>query len=124
MNRILILLFILGVASIGYAQNIPNGDFESWEIRDHFKLANYNSPTRNVERSTDAKEGKYSLKLSNTYIENSTGYRGYANNIDKTIDLNGYAFSGDAYSLVFWSKHDLAQGDTARVYAVFRDKGT
>lgn len=116
------IILYLFICQIGLGQ-IPNGDFEQWDFRDHFKLKHYNSPTRNVERTTDAKEGTYALKLSNTYIESSVGYRGYAHTVDKPNGLNGFAFSGDALSLVFWSKHELALGDTARVYAVFRDKG-
>lgn len=123
MIRFASILLSVVLAHAVFSQNIPNGDFEQWEVRDHFQLNNYYSPTRNVERSSDAKEGKYALKLSNTYIENSTGYRGYAHNASKANGVDGVAFSGDALSLVFWSKHDLAQGDTARVYAIFRDKG-
>lgn len=118
-----LLSYIVVLYTLLLAAQVPNGDFENWEVRDHFKLNNYYSPTRNVQRSSDAKEGKYSLKLSNTYIENSTGYRGYAYNIDKPNGVNGFAYSGDALSLVFYSKHELAIGDTARVYAIFRDKG-
>lgn len=126
MRYLLVLISIFSFGSQLIAQNIPNGDFENWEVRDHYKLNDWYSPTRNVERTTDAKVGNYALKLTNTYIENSNGYRGYVRNIDyNNLDsLNGFGVSGDPLSLVFWSKHDLAVGDTARIYVVFRDHGT
>ena len=119
----IILLILIGQYSL--AQNIPNGDFENWSTRHHPTLRGWFSPLRNVERTTDAKIGTYALKLSNTYSETGNGTRGYAlsiNSGDKS-SLNGFAFDGDPLSLVFWSKHDLAAGDTARIYAVFREKG-
>ena len=108
------------------AQNIPNGDFENWETRDHQKLNGWYSPTKNVERTTDAKVGNYALKLNNTYSATGNGTKGYVRSIDynNRDTLNGFAFSGDALSLVFWSKHDLAVGDTARAYVVFREEGS
>ena len=123
--RILKSLLAIIICSSTFAQNIPNGDFENWEKRDHFKLDNWYSPYRNVERTTDAKVGNYALKLTNTYSENGNGYKGYIRNLDynNRDSINGFAVSGDPLSLVFWSKHDLADGDTARVYIIFRDHG-
>ncbi|PCJ66920.1 MAG: hypothetical protein COA58_05560 [Bacteroidetes bacterium] len=120
------LTYISLFLTIGlFAQNIPNGDFENWETRDHFKLDGWYSPTRNVQRTTDAKVGNYAIKLINTYSATSNGSKGYIRNIDYSNRdiLNGFAFNGDALSMVFWSKHDLAPGDTARAYVVFRDEG-
>ncbi len=108
------------------AQNIPNGDFENWEKRDHFKLNGWYSPTANVERTTDAKEGDYAIKLTNTYIAGANGRRGYARTIDygNKQEINGLAVSADALSLAFWCKYDLANGDTGRIYTVLREKGS
>ncbi|MDA8886350.1 T9SS type A sorting domain-containing protein [Bacteroidia bacterium] len=122
-----IFTIVLSLLMFGiHAQTIPNGDFENWEIRDHFKLDGWFSPSQNVERTTDAKVGKYALKLSNTYSASSNGTKGYVRNLDYSNRkaLNGFAFGGEALSLSFWSKHDLAAGDTARIYIVFREKGT
>ena len=124
MNKFILLLISI-LPLIVSAQTIPNGDFENWEVRDHYKLNGWYSPTQNVERTTDAKVGKYALKLSNTYSASSNGTKGYVRNIDYSNrdTLNGFAFEGDALSLVFWSKHNLAAGDTARAYVVFREEG-
>ena len=125
LRRVLVLI-LLASFTVSYCQTIPNGDFENWEVRDHFKLDNWYSPTKNVERTTDAKVGNYALKLSNTYSATSNGSKGYVRNLDynNSKALNGFAFEGEALSLSFWSKHDLAAGDNARIYIVFREKGT
>lgn len=108
------------------AQNIPNGNFEQWEMRDHFQLKKWFSPAANVERTTDAKSGKYALKITNTYREGTNGTKGYSRTIDygNKKEINGLAIDADALSISFWSKYDLAEGDTARFYAVLRNKGT
>lgn len=118
-------LVIMAFTISTFAQNIPNGSFEEWEVRDHFKLDRWYTWTKNVERTTDSKEGNYALKLSNTYVEGASGTRGLARTIDynNKNEINGLASNADALSLAFWCKYDLAIGDTARVYAVLRQKG-
>ncbi len=117
MKYIIFITLTLNAFFFVSGQNIPNGDFENWRVRDHFKLPSVTSTVRNAERTIDAKEGQYALKLSNTYVPNSRGYRSYA------INYDGVDFNGEPLSMCFWSKYNLAQGDTARVYAVFREKG-
>ncbi|MDG1720481.1 MAG: hypothetical protein P8I31_04420, partial [Bacteroidia bacterium] len=124
MKYLIILLCFLNAVFFVNAQNIPNGDFEKWRVRDHFKPTGMTCTVRNSERTLDAKEGQYAIKLSNTYVPNSRGYRSYALNVDNVNGYDGVAFHGDPLSLCFWAKYDLAAGDTARVYAVFREKGT
>lgn len=125
MRHYLVTLLALITIS-GMAQVVPNGSFENWEMRDHYKLDGWFTPTLNVHRTTDAKVGNYALKLVNQYNPNNNGTTGYARNIDygNLSELNGFAFDGDPLSLVFWSKHDLPPGDEARIYCVFRDHGT
>jgi hypothetical protein len=109
------------------SQTIPNGDFETWETRDHYQLNGWYSPTnKNVERTSDSKTGNYALKLKNTYSPTSNGTRAYVTSINYSNrqELDGFAISGEPLSMVFWSKHDLAVGDTARAYVVFREKGS
>jgi hypothetical protein len=118
-----ILFLLLTTWSFGQVQELPNGSFEDWKKRDHFKPSSYFSPTRNVLRTEDAKTGKYALKLVNTYIENSRGTRSYIRNIDANSSLRGFGFQDDPLSLVFWSKHDLAEHDTARIYVRFNYQG-
>lgn len=108
------------------AQNIPNGNFERWEKRDHFQLSGWFSPTARVERTTDAKSGNYAIKLVNEYIEGENGRTAYTRTIDygNKAAINGLAARADALSVAFWCKYDLAPGDTARLYTVLRENGS
>ena len=123
--RIFSVFFLISLSTVLIGQTIPNGDFDEWQIRDHYKLKYWLSPTANVQRTEDAKVGNYAIKLINTYSATSNGRTGYVRNIDvnRKDTLNGFPFNGDPLSLVFWSKHDLAPGDTARAYVIFRELG-
>lgn len=125
MQRILSLTTLVSIVLISLGQNVPNGDFESWGKRDHYKLDSWYSYNNTVYRTTDAKVGTYAIRLNNEYRETSNGLRGYATNYRSNDKANfgGAAFNGEPLSLVFWSKHDLAKGDTARIYVDFREKG-
>lgn len=125
MRKLLTYILIM-IATVCFSQTIPNGDFEIWETRDHFQLDGWYSPTRNVERTTDAKVGNYALKLTNTYSATGNGTRGYVRTTDygDRQALDGLPTSGDPLSVVFWSKHELATGDTARAYIIFRENGS
>lgn len=118
-----ILGLILAVQTV-FGQNIPNGDFETWTVYNHYQLDNYYAPYRNVYRSFDHYEGKYALRLENTVSEDgSTKYRGYCYNVISSIGQSGFPFEGDVLSVVFYAKYDLAEGDSARIYVVFRENG-
>lgn len=108
-----------------YSQNIPNGDFEKWEKRSHYKATGWYTYNSTVFRTNDASIGEYAIKLINKYSETGNGSRGYATNYrssDKT-EFGGFGFDGEPFTLVFDCKHDLAEGDTARIYVDFREDG-
>src|SRR5210317_558878 len=119
-------LLILSFGLLAQTQDIPNGDFEDWSIRDHYKPDGWYAYLRNSLRTTDAKVGNYALKLVNTYKEGTRGTRSYVRNIDynNLDEIDGFAFDGDPLSLVFWSKHDLAEHDTARINVRFNYQGS
>lgn len=122
-NLLLTFSILISASLLAQVQDLPNGNFEEWKKRDHYKPSNYFSPTRNVFRTEDARTGNYALKLVNTYQEGTRGTRSYIRNVDANSGLEGFRFTGDPLSLVFWSKHDLAEHDTARVYARFNYRG-
>lgn len=126
MHRIPLLTILIFSIFLSHAQHIPNGDFESWEKRDHYKLDSWYSYNNTVYRTSDSKIGKYAIKLENKYSETSNGSRGYATNYrsDDKATFGGAAFDDEPLSLAFWSKHNLALGDTARIYVEFREKGS
>ena len=124
--RFLYILLILPFIQLNlHAQNVTNGDFENWEVRDHFALDVWAFSSRNVSRTTDAHEGEYAVRLENELLENGNGRTSYVQSIDwgNQQRLNGFAFDDEAFALVFWAKYDLADGDTARVRATMREEG-
>ena len=125
MMKYIFTYLIISICTLAFAQNIPNGDFEDWQKRNHYSLNSWYSTLKNVERTTDAKEGQYAIKLTNTYSATSNGTRGLARNLDlnNKEKINGDAVSGDALSISFWCKYDLAVGDTARFYVILREEG-
>lgn len=124
MRYILNISLILLVFSTTSAQNVPNGDFETWTTYNHYQLDHYYAPYRNVSRSFDHYDGKYALRLDNTVSEDGTvRYRGYVYNVISSIGQTGFPFEGDVLSAVFHAKYDLADGDSAYVRVIFREKG-
>jgi hypothetical protein len=64
------------------------------------------------------------MKLINDFNSNGSSRSGYAYSIDyANREFSGHEFSADVSNMVFWAKHDLAPGDTARIYAYFRENG-
>jgi len=126
MYRYTTILINLILIQICFGQNIPNGNFEKWNKRNHYKATGWYAYNNTVYRTTAAHVGKYAIVLQNKYSETGNGSRGYATNYrsDDKSNFGGFAFEGEPFSLVFSSKHDLAQGDTARIYVDFRDNGS
>lgn len=120
--RYSLFIFSLLLSYPSFSQNIPNGDFESWEIRDHYRLDWWYSPARNVQRINQAADGRFGLKLSNT-TNDSLGASGFVQNVNPSNlnEFNGFPYDDGPLSLVFWNKHNLALGDTAQILAVFKD---
>jgi hypothetical protein len=54
MRNIITFIFLTTLHFFVHAQNVPNGDFEKWRIRDHYKPAGMTATIRNAERSTDS----------------------------------------------------------------------
>jgi hypothetical protein len=106
------------------SQNVPNGDFEQWDTNNNFIIDNYIFYGQ-VNRTEDAYEGSYALRLNNYGDENGPYYASSLYNIDWAApsNLDKFAFSGDVLSMVFQSKYNLAPGDSAYIYASFWEKG-
>ncbi|MBR9861203.1 T9SS type A sorting domain-containing protein [bacterium] len=121
LNLIFTLLIFSGLTAFG--QTVENGSFEVWDKYEYYKLDSWFTPTRNVSRTTDSKEGKYALKLENTISETGAKYRSYAYNRYIPAGLRGFKFEDEALSLVFWAKYDLAEGDSGRIVAYLRKDG-
>ncbi len=117
--RIVLILLSLQMSLSGICQ-IPNGGFDNW--------SNLSSPNLevwdqigNVYRSIDAVSGNHSVRLENN---GNLGTFGAIANVDLEDNLKG----GQAYDEIplvmsFWCKYDIASGDVAKVYAIFKAQG-
>lgn len=94
-------------------------------MRDHYKLDWWHSSIRNVKRTNQAIDGRFGLMLYNTVDTTPQGWSGWAQSIDhKNLDqFNGFPYTDGPLSLVFWNKHNLSEGDTAEISAVFKENG-
>jgi hypothetical protein len=121
--RLLFILIFVTFTAIAYAQNVPNGGFEEWQIEDYYVLQDWVSYGK-PERTIDAKVGDYALKLvnfansSNQYVSSSIYNINWTQN-----GVNKFPYSGDPLSLVFYAKYDLALGDSAHIQSTFYEKG-
>ena len=112
------------------AQNIPNRDFENWEVKSlaenleewqttlsELNLALLN--VDNVEKSTDAQHGDFSLRLSNSIINNDSVF-GYAllGSVGDEGPNGGISYTSDIDSITGYYKCNMVSGDTATVLII------
>lgn len=115
-----IIVFILSGA-IAFAQ-VPNAGFENWSSRSKDLLEGY-STVGNVSKTSDAVNGSYALKLENKASNSSFG--GVFNTVPSKISAG---YGGQPYDeiplvLSFSTKYDLAVGDIAKVFMIFKLQG-
>jgi hypothetical protein len=114
-----LLILALCLSLLGHAQ-IPNGSLDNWTTESLLQLDEWNS-IGNASLSTDATEGNYSVRLENT-LDN--GVFGLITNADLQQDLTGgQDYTDIPLTMSFAVKYDLAQGDAAKVLAIFSVQG-
>lgn len=120
-NTVLILALIIGLVS--NAQNVPNGGFENWETEDHFVLEEWVTYGR-AERTLDASKNNYALKLKNYTDASGKVMSSSLYNVDwVNASVDKFPYDGDPLSMVFDTKHELAEGDTGYFFSGFYEKG-
>jgi len=117
-----ILLIVLATLILDYtnAQNIPNGDFESWSNVSTYTPTSWIISGR-VSRTTDAFEGSHAIKLENVKSENSRCF--VANGPFDGNGITGAPYDEQPLSMRFWAKYNLAVGDKAQIAALFSLNG-
>ncbi|MCB9260919.1 MAG: T9SS type A sorting domain-containing protein [Flavobacteriales bacterium] len=121
MIRPLLFIAVWLFSLCGFAQNIPNGNFENWQVIQHKVLDGWVS-AGNVSQSTDVYEGTYAIKLENKSDNQQRGFVAsgpFVNN-----NLKGFAYNEQPLSVRFRAKYDLAAGDAAQVAVLFYLNGT
>lgn len=110
------------MVSCAFGQQIPNGDFETWNSLDELTPEGYKSIGL-VSSSTDSKVGSTALRLEN---KKKTGTNLFGAITNTSFD-SGFAYGGIPYeerplSLNFWAKYDLAAGDKAHIICYFKSE--
>lgn len=124
------MLLLDSISLVGVATQPAglNGDFETWENVEHYRLANWftsDNPDRANIRSTDAYKGAYAITLTSVLRDNdgsprnesgyvSTGY--YERDCNPCFQKGGYPFSNTADTIAFWYKFTPKGGAKANVH--------
>ena len=120
-----IVLFLINSIS---AQNIPNRDFEVWvedtlteNLTDWLTtLSDQNAIfLDNVQKSTIAQDGNYSLRLSNSVINNDSIF-GYAlhGSIGNDGPDGGIPYTSEIDSITGWYQSGMGNGDSAVILVI------
>jgi hypothetical protein len=120
--KIFTLISLLIITTFGYAQNIPNGDFENWTTNEEYNLQGFTT-VGILSRSSDRKVGKHALKLENGKKSGGNLFSAITN----SEFGNGFAYGGVPYedrplSLKFWAKYDLITNDKAHIVCYFKNQ--
>ncbi len=119
-KKILLIVLATLIIDYSYAQNIPNGDFETWSNVSSYTPAPWITAGR-VSRTADAYEGSHAIKLENIKSENSQSF--VANGAFGGNGITGAPYDEQPLSMRFWAKYNLAIGDKAQIVALFTLNG-
>jgi hypothetical protein len=127
MKTTLITLIVSAFTLAGFAQNVPNGGFETWEnlflYEDlvDWRIENSHGFAENpgAIKSTDAYSGNFSIELKPTLVdEDSIFSYFYLGRIGDDGPAGGFAYT-DAFNQVKgYYKCDMAINDSATIYIV------
>jgi hypothetical protein len=123
------ILFITFIMSAIMGQTIPNGGMENWQNRFYYDYpigwfsAVEEGGDLLVKKSTDAKEGDFSLRLETNEVNDDVNF-GYAvYGIPGDNGFQGMPFSNLTDTVRFWLKGDIKAGDHALVLGYFFANG-
>lgn len=135
-----LLLFIGCVqffGTIAQETNIVNRDFETWNDKTFEHLTGLRDAMEEqiehtfpdsivLSKSSDAKEGSYSLRMDTKYDDSSDTTSGYfiVGAWGDQGPSGGVPFTLQADSLVGWYKYDVMPGDTAWIILNLKNAGS
>ena len=126
-----ILLLLLCLPSILLFAQIENGGFETWEnielfeSPDDWMTTNSEFPVADaVEKSTDAQDGMYSVKLTTVTVEEDTAFGFVLMGSADDEDFTGVPYSGTIDGIRGHYKCDIQANDSALVLVVGSYQGT
>ncbi len=132
MKKILLLsvVAVLFASVTAFAQKqLKNNSFENWTEKTIYKPKNFvSSPDENItlegilERSTDAHDGLYSIKLK-TIFDGSDLFFGYFVNFNPEFFSGGAPFTFHAENLELYYKAGIEGADSALIITIFKKNG-
>ena len=133
-----LIFFTLSVLAgiTGYAQDVPSGDFETWEndtlsyeaeywTSMHLYLSMFGEVPQGVFPTTDANTGTYALRLeSYEYFGDTLASIIYGNGVTGQYGVGeGFPFSQRPAGFRGYFKYNLPPGDTAEIYIRMKSAG-
>ncbi|MCE3259585.1 MAG: hypothetical protein K0S12_1226 [Bacteroidetes bacterium] len=136
MKKIFTALF-LTAGMFTFAQSVPNGGFESWQVGNYEEPLNYvtsnsendnqNNPnfTFNATKTTDAYSGQYAIKLTTTTTGTVTDFAFFANGNPGggPTFKGGVPYSQKPTGIRFHYKANINGTDTAIFLVMFKKNG-
>ena len=139
-RSVLIGIFLLiGIPFIGYAQNIPNGDFEDWGIRILYEEPDYWTTGNNLSflfdqtvaiKTADSYNGDFALRLETRITDETIPGYAFSNgmitegNIEEGFQFTGgIPVSGAPTMLSGFFKYSIAFPDFGLILVAFKKDG-
>ncbi len=129
MKKIILFIIMIGPwALFSQMPQISNNSFENWTNQIFKSLTDYrDSGDENygdINQSTDAVDGQYSVKISSTLDENDEVAVGYFVNFDPDHFTGGIPYSQHVDSICGYYKAHLVAQDSALFLAIFKNNSS
>lgn len=134
MKKFLVIIALTGMTFTSEAQSLPNSGFENWTNKVFYSNPNPYSTTNaqlymggaapNVTRVSDAKSGRYALKLTNVQVNNDTMPGGlFLGNPGQGGSTGGFPYDQRPDSFGFFYKSQLSSIDSGIAVLFFKKNG-
>ena len=127
-NSVLFTFLLASITTFAQYGTVNNAGFENWATSASFEnintwVTNAGQAPGLIEKSTDAQDLSYSVKL-NTVISNAVPLAGFLALGSFTGGLSGYPYSSFVDSMVCYLKYDFQPGDSGTVIVAQFFQGT
>lgn len=103
---------------------IPNYSFEYWDTLNFDFPIYYNLSSNSIKKSTLSHSGNYALYLKNDTVNQVPGFISLGETNDGIDFWNGASLQSQPDSIVFYSRHEVENGDSLTLLLIFKKQGT
>ena len=130
MRKILLFVFLLFFIDFSFSQLITNGNFENWQVVNHYEVPDdwfiindIDNANNLAEKSFDAQQGLISVKLNTIATQDDTlfGLVMYGEANDGIFKGKPFSQLGDNFH--FWYKSNLSSGDMGMMLMMLYKNG-